>query len=172
MPPAHPYKPAADLSRFFVIAVISNPVRFKRRYELYWPFKEMCAAAGVNLVTVEQAFGERPFMVTEAGDPMTVRVRTVEELWHKENMINLGVKRAVEMGAREVAWVDADIRPCVHPLTWFEETWHELQHYEFVQMFESLIDLDINGAATIPGVHGTPSSELHGELCAARRARR
>jgi hypothetical protein len=62
--PAHPYKPPADLSRFYVITPISNPRRFARRYELYFVFKEMCQAAGVNLITIEQAFGDRQFMVT------------------------------------------------------------------------------------------------------------
>ncbi len=147
MLPSHPYRPAADLSRFYVVAPISNPVRFQRRYELYWRFKEMCDAAGVKLITVEQAFGARPYMVTEPGNPLHVQVRTVEELWHKENMINLGIQRAAEHGANEVAWVDADVRPAGTPREWFEETWHALQHYEFVQMFGTLMDLDIKGSA-------------------------
>lgn len=137
----------ADLSKFWVITVISNPIRYKRRYELYWRFAEMCHQAGVNLVTVEQAFGDRRFMVTEAGNPRHLQVRSVEELWHKENMINMGVRHACAIApgqVREVAWVDADCRPTRTPRDWFEETWHQLQHYEFVQMWEHLIDLDIN----------------------------
>jgi hypothetical protein len=110
----------------------------------------MCQQAGVKLVTVEQAFGDRPFMVTNASDPFHLQVRTVEELWHKENMINLGVRHAqaiapaLGLRVREVAWVDADCRPSRSYRDWFEETWHQLQHYQFVQMWEHLIDLDIN----------------------------
>lgn len=147
----HPHKEhhrvPADLSQFWVITVLSNPVRYKRRYELYWRFVEMCEHAGVNLVTVEQAFGHRPFMVTESGNPNHLQVRTFEELWHKENMINMGIKHACTLApgrVREVAWVDADCRSVRAPKDWFEETWHQLQHYEFVQMWETLIDLDIN----------------------------
>lgn len=138
----HPYRPSADLSHFWVITVISNPKRYQRRYELYWKFREMCKSAGVNLITVEQAFGDRDFMVTDAGNMNHVQVRTVEELWHKENMINLGIQRAkqVDQQAREVAWVDADCFPMSTPRDWFEETWHALQHYEFVQMWEYLIN--------------------------------
>ena len=106
----------------------------------------MCQCAGVKLITVEQAFGNRPFILTKPNDPFNVQVRTVEELWHKENMINLGVRHAMsEFGSenvREVAWVDADCRPMMLPREWFEETWHQLQHYEFVQMWENMIDLD------------------------------
>lgn len=137
----------ADLSQFWVITVLSNPVRYKRRYELYWRFAEMCHDAGVNLITVEQAFGDRPWMVTSSRNPHHLQLRSVEELWHKENMINLGVKHACAIApgqVREVAWVDADCRPARTPRDWFEETWHQLQHHEFVQMWEWLVDLDYN----------------------------
>lgn len=146
----HPFKAQADLSHFYVITPISNPIQYKRRYELYWRFKEMCDAAAVKLITVEQAFGNRQFMVTEPGNPYHVQVRTVEELWHKENMINVGAKRALEIDplAREFAWVDADVRSTMPPRDWFEKTWHALQHYEFVQMFSDLVDLDIEDCVT------------------------
>jgi hypothetical protein len=144
----------ADLSRFWVITVISNPCRFKRRYQLYWDFAELCYQAGVNLVTVEAAFGDRQFMVTRHDNRFHLQLRSVEELWHKENLINLGIKHACSLAlslnlppVREVAWVDADCRPSRPGKAWFEETWHELQHYEFVQMWESLIDLNYNYVA-------------------------
>lgn len=149
--PPHPemHRVPADLSGFWVITVLSNPIRYKRRYELYWRFAEMCKQAGVKLVTVEQAFGNRKFMVTDPGNPFHLQVRSVEELWHKENMVNMGVRHACAIApqlklppVREAAWVDADCRPTRTPRDWFEETWHELQHYEFVQMWETLIDLD------------------------------
>lgn len=150
----HPHKAPADLSHFYVVTTIINAVRFKRRYELYWQFKEMCDAAGVKLITVEAAFGNRQFMVTQKGNPMHVQVRTIEELWHKENMGNLGFNRMMHVDplAREVAFVDADCAPMRTPVDWFEETWHQLQHYEVVQMWEQMIDLDIafNPIATRP----------------------
>lgn len=102
----------------------------------------MVEEAGVKLITVEQAFGERPFMVTTPDNPYNVQVRGVEELWLKENLINLGISRAKQIDplAREVAWVDADCHPVRPAIRWFEETWHALQHYEFVQMWEWLIN--------------------------------
>lgn len=147
--PHYPHKELlrtpADLSKFWVITVLSNPIRYKRRYELYWQFAEMCRNAGVNLITVEQAFGNRPYMVTEPNNPYHLQLRSVEELWVKENMINLGIKHAVSIatdGVREVAWVDADCASTRSPRDWFEETWHQLQHYQFVQMWEQMIEVD------------------------------
>lgn len=134
----------ADLSHFWVITVISNSPRYRKRYENYYPFAAMCECAGVNLVTVELQLGHRPFMITEPDNPRHVQLRSIEELWHKENMINIGVRRAAQLDPliREVAWIDADVRPMLPPRMWFEETWHELQHAEFVQMFEWLQNLD------------------------------
>ncbi len=134
----------ADLSKFYVITCISNPVRYRSRYTLYLKFKEMVESAGVKLITVEQAFGNRNFEVTERDNPAHLQVRSVDELWAKENMLNLGIEYLMQIdpGAREVAWVDADVSPMRLPREWFEETWHALQHYEVVQMFEWAQDLD------------------------------
>ena len=49
-----------------VVACISNPVRYRSRWRLHERFAAEMARAGVNLVTVELAYGERPFVVTRA----------------------------------------------------------------------------------------------------------
>jgi hypothetical protein len=160
----------ADLSHFWVVTVLSNPVRYKRRYQLYGHFKDMCEAAGVRLVTVELAFGDRPFMITDAMNPNHLQLRTVEELWHKENMGNLGAQHAARLDPKikQIAWIDGDLRPMCPARQWFEETWHELQHYQFVQMYESIMNLDsehnpLNGPSLsfmgsyMRGARATPS---------------
>lgn len=138
----HPFRPQADLSHFYVILVVSNPVRYSRRYELFWKTYEMCKSAGVNIIVVESQLGHRNFMITESGNPNHVQLRTVEELWHKENMINIGIKRAChnDPQAREAMWLDADCFPMCPPREWFEETWHALQRWEIVQCWENLIN--------------------------------
>lgn len=137
---SHPFRVTADLSHFYVITPISNSARYETRYEWYWRFENLCRDAGVNLITVEHQLGARPFMVTDPANKFHVQVRSVEELWMKENLCNIGFSRALELDpkAREVAWVDADCFPMLPAREWFEETWHGLQHYEFVQMWEWL----------------------------------
>lgn len=145
--PHRTFQNEADLTHFWAITVLSNPVRCRRRYELYWPFARMCKQAGIKLITVELAFGDRDFMVTDPSNPHHVQLRSVEEFWHKENMINIGAARAQMLDPllRELCWIDADLRPMNDPRKWFEETWHELQHFQFVQMYEYFMDLDTNG---------------------------
>jgi len=102
----------------------------------------MLEGANVKYITVEAQLGDRPFMVTEADNPRHVQIKTVEELWHKENMINIGGRRAIDIDplAREIMWQDADCFPMCTPRDWYEEVWHKLQHNEFVQCWEYLIN--------------------------------
>ncbi len=139
---------AADLSKFYAITPIINSPRYKARAENYLKFKEVCERAGVKLITVEVAFGARPFEVTERDNPMHVQLRTYNELWHKENAINCAINyiKQLDPDVREVGWYDSDQFPIsVTPRFWFEETWHQLQHYEIVQCWEYLINFGADG---------------------------
>ncbi len=53
-------------------------------------------------------------------------------------MINLGLAR-LPRDFEYVAWIDADVE-FLRP-DWAEETVHQLQHYMFVQMFQTAVDL-------------------------------
>lgn len=132
-----------DLSELCVVTCISNPVRYRSRYELYRKFEKMVHDAGANLLTVEMAFGDRPHVLTEKSDKWDLQLRSIDELWHKENMLNLGIQQALQVNPKTkyIAWVDADVFPMRDGREWFEETWHQLQHYQVVQMFEWSQDL-------------------------------
>jgi hypothetical protein len=135
--PIHPIK-----DPLYVVTAISNPARFRKRYQLYRAFEKHMQDSGVILITVELAFGHRPFEVTETGNPLHVQVRSNEELWLKENLLNIGVAH-LPASAKYVAVVDGDLtftRP-----DWAHETVQQLQHFSVVQMFESIGYLDNNG---------------------------
>lgn len=134
---------AAD-ERLHVVCVVSNPVRYARRYELFREFERHMLAFDVNLVVVELAFADRQFEVTHACNPNHVQVRGYSELWHKENLINIGLEHLPKTW-RYAAWVDADIQ-FASPY-WVTETLNALQHYKVVQMFDTAIDLGPDGQA-------------------------
>ncbi len=122
----------------YVVTCISNPVRYRTRYDLYRKFARHMEQSGVELYTTELAFGDRPFAITESDNPRHIQLRSFFELWHKEQMLNLAIQR-LPADWEYVAWVDADVtfsRP-----DWAEETVEQLQHYHFVQMFSQAIDL-------------------------------
>jgi len=131
-----------ELDKLWVVTVISNPARYRSRYELYKKFERHCKERGVNLLTVEAAFGQRPFEVTSPDNPHHLQLRTDDEIWHKENMINLGVQR-LPHDWQYVAWIDADIEFMRDD--WAEEIVHQLQHYQVIQLFQNAVDLGPSG---------------------------
>ena len=129
------------LENFYVIAVMTNPERYKTRPRLFEEFQERMKKYGAKLYVVEGALGDRNFEVTEAGNPQHIQIRTDSELWLKENLINIGISRLPSTW-QYVAWIDGDI-DFVRP-DWMAETVHELQHHQVVQLFEDAVDLGPN----------------------------
>lgn len=125
----------------YVVTTVFNPIRWRSRWKLYDDFVRMVEASGAILYTVEVAFGEREFAVTEAGNPRHLQLRTSHELWIKENSLNLMIQR-LPADWKYVAWIDADVH-FVRP-DWANETLHQLQHYDFVQMWTEAHDLRAN----------------------------
>ncbi len=134
----------AHLENSFCITVISNFCRYERRPQLLLRFKEMCEHAQVPLIIVELTTLQRSFECTDPNNDLHLQLRSKEEFWHKENLINLGIAhgRKVFPKAEKVYWIDADCSSARNPRDWFAETWHELEHYKFVQMWEWLQPLD------------------------------
>ena len=125
------------LKDFYVIAVLFNPMRYKRRVQLFNEFIERMKNYNVNLITVETAFGDRPYEINA-----DIKLRTNSVLWLKENMINIAISR-LPSDWKYVAWIDADIDFVRGD--WAEETVHMLQHHPIVQMFQNAIDLGPTG---------------------------
>ncbi len=134
----HKHKKNTHKVKLDVIAVVSNPVRFERRYKL---FKEFCARMEQNpeirLLKVELQQRSRPF-VTNA----QVRLKTKDELWYKENLINIGVQN-LPSDLEYMAWIDTDLE--FGNENWAQDTIEQLQTYDIVQMFSHAIDLGPNG---------------------------
>ena len=77
-----------------VIIVVSNPCQYARRYILAREFiKRFEYETNVKLYVVELAYGSQQFHVTENNNPAHLQIKTNQPaIWHKENMINMGVK--------------------------------------------------------------------------------
>lgn len=122
-----------------VVTMISNSARYHSRYRLFREFQEqMATAKNIKLYVIEIAFGDREFEVTEAGNPQHLQLRTAQEIWHKENALNLGVKHLLPHDWKYVAWIDADVRFLND--NWAQETMHALQHHDLVQPWSECID--------------------------------
>jgi hypothetical protein len=121
-----------------VVIPYSNPFRWRTRRELVNDcIRHLRGMANVDLHVVELAYGDRPFEVT-GSHPNDVQLRTASELWHKEQLINIGVAH-FPANWKYGAYVDGDFHFTRHDVAM--EAIHQLQHYDFVQLFSSYADL-------------------------------
>lgn len=115
----------------------SNPWRWRTRRELFNDcVRHFRAAANVRVHVVEVAFGNRPHEVSGPGD---LQLRTSDEMWLKENSINLAIARLLPNDWQYAGYVDGDFHFTRHD--WALEAIHLLQHYDFVQLFSTYADL-------------------------------
>jgi hypothetical protein len=109
--------------KLHVIAVMFNPTsqqltaesKFKKEYEIrYKLFKEFAERMEKNepnviLYVVELAYGDQEYIVTDSENIRHLQLRTEIPLWHRENMVNLAIKKLLPSNWKAVAWIDADI---------------------------------------------------------------
>jgi len=127
--------------KLHVILVISNPCLFARRYILLKEFVKRIEEEedDVILYIVEMAYKKKKFIVTQAGNKRHLQLRCDVPLWHKENMINLGVKM-LPTNYKAFAWIDADIE--FDSVTWAKDTLRILNgSKDIVQLFSHAVDM-------------------------------
>jgi hypothetical protein len=127
-----------------VIAVISNICLFKKRYQLIREFmRRMEFENNVILYVVELAYGNQPFAITKSNNPRHLQLRTKEAIWHKENMINLGVRKLLPPNWKAFAWIDSDVD--FDSNCWALDTLKILNGAkDIVQIFSHAVDMDQN----------------------------
>ena len=160
----------ADTRRFatlHVVGVYSNPRRWASRERLFleWMQRTM-ETPGVHLTVVEHAFGERPFLISDAVhdfDLVQFRGGPEHELWLKEGLVNAGFASILRRhpDAKYLCWEDADVTH-VHP-SWADETVHMLQHHRVGQTWTHAVDLD-PGYSCATNEHG---KDVDRSFCAA-----
>lgn len=130
----------SEKEKLHVAVAYNNPFRWRTRREHANYFRRhMNASPNVVLHLGEVAHGQRPHeIVDEFASPLDVAMRSSTELFLKENILN-EVIRHFPPDWEYGAWIDADFtftRP-----DWALEAIHQLQHYDFVQLFSSYSDL-------------------------------
>jgi hypothetical protein len=119
-----------------VALAYTNPYGWDTRRRLFLECRRHLETfAQVKVHACELAYGDRPFEVTTPAD---LQLRTRHELWHKENLINLCVRR-FPTGWQYGATIDGDFH--MTQMGWAEEAIHQLQRHPFVQLYSNLIYL-------------------------------
>ncbi len=118
--------------------MVSNPIRYESRYRLARAFMQHMEESDVALYLCEVQQGAREFVLTEKGSPRQLQLRTDAVLWHKENALNLMIKKLAPE-VKYVGFFDADIT--FPQRNWVDEMWHELQLHNVIQMWQTCTDL-------------------------------
>jgi hypothetical protein len=128
--------------KLHVIAVVSNPCLFAKRYKLMKEFiYRMEKNNHVELYIVELVYKDQQYHITDNNNDHHLQLRIEDPLWHKENMINLGVKYLLPENWKAFAWIDADIEFENH--RWAEDTLKILNgSRDIVQIFSHCIDMN------------------------------
>jgi hypothetical protein len=133
-------------NKLHVIAVISNPCMYATRYILMREFiKRMeLDEKDVILYIVELTYKNQKFIITDANNKKHLQLRVDVPLWHKENMINLGVRYLLPKNWKAFAWIDADLE--FESCSWAMDTLKILNGAkDIVQLFSHCEDMDKNG---------------------------
>jgi len=129
--------------KLHMIAVVSNPCLYAKRYILMKEFIHRIETEEPNVIlyVVELAYKNQKFMITDAKNKRHLQLRTETPLWHKENMINVGVKHLLPANFKAFAWVDADVE--FDSPTWAMDTLKVLNGTkDVVQLFSHCVDMD------------------------------
>ena len=130
-------------SHLHVIIVISNPCLYAKRYILLKEFIHRIEKEEslVKLYIVEMIYPGQKYIITNYKTKNHLQLYCDTPLWHKENMINLGVKQLLPPDWRAFAWVDADIE--FESTTWALDTLKILNgSRDVIQLFSHSIDMD------------------------------
>ncbi len=103
----HPPRALLDSLELAVVSCFFNPNGSQRRVANFKAFLAGIRASGVHVLSIEVATGSAPFQLDEADD--VIRLRSDDIMWHKERLLNIGIRRLLAQGYRKIAWLDADI---------------------------------------------------------------
>lgn len=147
----------------YAVVPYFNPWRWKSRIKHTERAIKHFHDSGATIILVEVGFNRREFVFQDSGlDGMAtscgilgsdsrfrhkwIGIRTKDELWLKENAINIGVQQLTWLYPdwQQVCWLDSDVH-FLRP-NWVGECIHKLQHgttsdIAFLQMFSHARDL-------------------------------
>lgn len=129
--------------KLHVIAVISNPCLYKKRYTLMNEFVKRMEEdeQHIELYIVEMKYKNQKYKFTDKNNKKHLQLESNTSMWHKENMINLAVKCLLPNDYKAFAWIDSDIE--FENAYWAKDTLKILNGCkDVVQIFSHCIDMN------------------------------
>ena len=128
-------------NKLHMLVVISNPCLYATRYKLFNEFiRRLEDDEHIQVYVVEMIYKHQQFIVTSSSNPRHLQLKTKHPIWHKENMIQLGIRYLLPTNWKAVAWIDADVE--FENTTWALDTLKILNgSKDVVQIFSHCVDM-------------------------------
>ena len=135
--------------KLHMIICVSNAIQYESRYILAKKFIKRIEKEEKNVILyiVELAYdlpGKNPqkFFITKKSNPRHLQLRTnTPPLWHKENLLNIGINKLLPNTWKAICWADADI--IFEDTKWATNTLKVLNGTsDIVQNFHLCVDMD------------------------------
>jgi len=132
-----PQSPVKLAGTFWGITNFFNPAGYANKYENYRIFRDNSKLQGLNLITVELAFDNEPFILRKNIDAeILIQLRGAKErnlMWQGERLFNVGLGHLPD-SCDKLCWVDCDI--IFKNDSWIKEASQLLEKYVVLQPFE------------------------------------
>jgi hypothetical protein len=135
--------------KLHMIICVSNAIQYESRYILAKKFIKRIEKEEKNVILyiVELAYDlpnklPQTYYITKKNNPRHLQLRTnTAPLWHKENLLNIGINKLLKKDWKAVCWCDADI--IFNDPNWAINTLKILNGTrDIVQNFHLCIDMD------------------------------
>jgi len=161
-PTPPPRRPARLPGALWGLTTFFNPAGYATKRANYARFRAGLRPEGLPLLTVELAFGERPFELGPDDAEVLVQARGGDPLWQKERLLNVGLGR-LPPECDKVVWLDADV--LFARRGWAAETARRLEDHVVVQPYSRSVRLRAGETEAPPGPLPLGAAEhqvLHG----------
>jgi len=118
-----------------VVCCYFNPCHYKTKLINYKKFYNSIEGSKIDLLTVELAIGDDDFEISDI--PNVIKVRSKSILWHKERLLNIGIKELIEKGYKKICWLDADVK--FEEKEWLKNISDELENHMVCRVFTDAI---------------------------------
>ncbi len=143
-----------------LVCAYFNPNHYKSRYVNYMSFITGIRNSKIRHLTIEAAFGEDEFELSNS--PNIIKVRARDVMWQKEALLNIGAKKLIKEGYKKIIFADADV--IFLDKEWPDKISKALDKHDVCQCFSTYSHNEKNDFGAISKLYRTKNwNNLKGE---------
>jgi hypothetical protein len=123
-----------------IVCCYFNPINYQSKYNNFIKFYDSLNSYHKDILVIELKHPS-----TSLSLPSHINSHIVysdQILWHKENLLNIGIKKLIDKGYENIAWLDGDI--IFDDSYWVEDCIESLRHYNLCQLFSRVYQSNKN----------------------------